>query len=223
MNELEQFWKKYGAGGPVTFVLIAINLVFFIITIFAGGFDTYTLSKLGAIVPMYITENHEYYRLLLAMFLHGGFIHFLMNMYALYYLGRSLERSLGPWKYGILYFVSGIGSGLFVVLLSQSNSVTIGASGAIFGIIGALLLITYIRKDWFTPRSIQSIRFMVILNLIITLIVPNVSAAGHLGGFIVGLALGYFLIPKKPYFMRKVVEYYAGGEVVGDGDPTIIS
>lgn len=223
MNELKQFWKKYGAGAPVTFVLIAINLVFFIITIFAGGFDTTTLSKLGAIVPVYITQNHEYYRILTAMFLHGGFIHFLMNMYALYFLGRSLEKSIGPWKYGLLYFLSGIGSGLFVVFMSQSDSVTIGASGAIFGIIGALLLITYIRKDWFTPHSIQSIRIMVILNLVITLTVPNVSAAGHLGGFIVGLALGYFLIPKRPYFMRKVVEYYQGGEVVGDGDPTIIS
>ncbi len=223
MGDIIKIWIRYSKGNMVTTILIVLNLLMFFVAVFTGGFSILNLEKLGALVPIYVMNDQEYYRILTAMFLHGGIIHLAMNMYVLYNIGKSLERKIGSLKYGILYFVSGIGSGLFVVLLEKDYSVTVGASGAIFGLIGALLYLTYARKNWFTPMSIQSIRWLVVINLAFTLLIPNVSVSGHIGGFIVGGVLMFLLVPKKPYSMRNYKEYYQGGEVVGDGDPTIVS
>lgn len=216
---LQNSLKKH----PITTVLIAINTVAFVLTLVLGGFTTENLVRLGGLVPSYVITNHEYLRMVATMFLHGGFAHFLMNMLALYYLGNALEDSIGPWKFGLLYALAGLASSFAVILLSPANQLTVGASGAIYGIMGGLLMITFLRPHWFTPQSVRSIRMMMIINLGITIVIPNISVAGHIGGLVMGIALIWLLLPKDPYFRRFHQRFDHGHETVGDADVTIVS
>ncbi len=185
---------------PMTTGLIAINLIMFIITISTGGFEIENLVRLGAMVPAFVAGG-EYFRILSSMFLHGGWLHFVMNMMALYYLGMAMERGIGSFRYFALYLLSGLGGSLAIVLFGAPYEVTIGASGALFGIMAGMLYITFRRKNWFTPASNRSIRTMMILNLAITFLVPSISVYGHLGGFVVGFFASFPLIPKYPHFL----------------------
>lgn len=187
---------------PINALIIAINLVFFIVTLFTGGFNIENLIRLGAIFPPLITENNEYFRLFTGMFLHANIFHFLINMYVLYYLGGHMEQLIGPRKYLLLYFFSGITSSFVITFLGDPNTVTVGASGAIFGIMGGLFMLTLLRKNWFDPRSIRSIQNLMVLNLILTFAIANISIFGHLGGLFAGLLLFFIITPKHPYFIK---------------------
>lgn len=189
---------------PVTGILLSINAVMVFVMLWAGGFTIPNLIRYGAIFPPFITEFGEYYRLLAAMFLHGSLVHFIMNSFVLYYLGGHLERLVGPLRYGILYFFAGLVSSVFVVIFGAANTVTIGASGAIFGIIGGLLMLTFLRPKWFTEGAIRSIRQLMIINLVFTFVVPNISIPGHLGGLLMGMVLFFILLPDKPWFYKKL-------------------
>lgn len=192
--------KDYIDKHPVTFTLLLLNTVMVLIIMFTGGFTTLNLVNWGAIFPPLIRNNQEFYRLIAAMFLHGSITHFLFNSFALYYLGGHMERLIGPKWYLILYMGSGLLSSLFVTYLGNIGDVTIGASGAIFGIMGGLFMLTIKQKKWFHPRTIKSIQQLMIINLVITFLVPNISILGHLGGLIMGMAILYFFTPKYPYF-----------------------
>lgn len=195
--------KRFIKYQPITSSILLVNLVMTIILFVDGNFSINTLVKYGGLNPIFITQFHEYYRLVTVMFLHGSIIHFLVNSLAIYFLAGQMELILGPRKYTLLYFVSGIGSSLLVVLLGAQDKITVGASGAIFGIMGGMLLLTFTRSKWFNKQSINSIRQMTVINLVITFLVPNISAAGHIGGLITGIILFYFLTPEIPYFFEK--------------------
>ncbi|AUD66015.1 hypothetical protein BK011_10065 [Tenericutes bacterium MZ-XQ] len=191
--------KLYFKRHPVTFVLLSLNTIMFFVVLFNGGFSPESLADNGGLVPRYVTENKEYYRLLVAMFLHGGLFHFLMNSYFLYFLGGFTERLLGSSKYVILYMVSGLGSSVAVWLFSDPDIVTIGASGALYGIMGGLLILTYLKSNWFSPYGIRSIRSISFINIVLTLALGGVlSFWGHIGGFIVGIIITYIFIPDAP-------------------------
>ena len=198
---LNQYIKTH----PITSLILAINTLMLFVMLFSGGFSIENLIRFGGIVPPLVLDQGEYYRLILAMTLHGSIFHYFMNSYVLYILGSHLERIVGPKKYAILYLVSGIVSSLFVVFFGERNVVTIGASGAIYGVMGGLFMLTLVKKEWFQPQSIQWIRNLIIINLVITFIVPNISVLGHLGGLIAGLILFYIMTPKRPYFVE---QYY---------------
>lgn len=202
-NKIKQFYKK----NPVTGTIIIINLLAFIFVLINGGFSPLNLIAHGALHPVLVLDNDEYYRLITVMFLHGGFFHFLMNSLALFYLGGQMEQLIGPKKYLSLYFVSGIGSSIAVIFLGGAV-VTVGASGAIFGIIGGLLLLTFLRSNWFHPQSIKQIRNLTLINIVFTFLIPNISIAGHIGGLVVGIALFYFITPKLPYYFEKQNKIY---------------
>lgn len=199
-NKLYLYWKFH----PVTTTLILLNFMMVVVLIIDGGFSLANLVAYGAIFPPLIIEDNQWYRLVTAMFLHGNVFHFLMNSLFLYYLGSHLERLIGGFRYGIMYMIAGIMSSLSVLYLGDYGVVTIGASGSLFGIIGGLLLLTFVKRTWFTPQSIKSIRQLVIINLIITFAIPNISTPGHLGGLITGLTLFYFFIPDEPAFHKKI-------------------
>jgi len=110
---------------------------------------------------------------------------------------------IGPYKFILITTIGGIGAGVSVVFFSPEYSLTIGASGFIFAIIGALLYLTYTRKSWFHPRSINNIRFIVLLNIGITFIIPNISVAGHLGGLVMGVIVMIPLVPNIRYFDKQ--------------------
>lgn len=195
---------KYFKSHPVTATIILINTIMALLLLFSGGFNVLNLVEWGGLVPVLVTDFNEYHRLILAMFLHGSIFHFLINSYVLYIIGGQLERMIGPYKYTCLYLFSGLVASIFVVLFGEPNVVTIGASGAIYGVMGGLFMLTLLKKKWFRPQAIAWIRQLIIINLVVTFIIPNISVWGHLGGLLGGFILFYFITPKKPYF---VVQY----------------
>lgn len=198
--------KTYFLFHPVNTILIGLNLLMLIVTYLFGGFTTAVLLKLGAIFPPYVIDNQEYHRLILAMFLHGSIIHFLMNNFVLYQLGAYLERLIGSINYLILYMVSGLISSIVITYFGEVMSITIGASGAIYGVMAGLLMLTFIRTHWFSDHQIRNIRQLMILNVIFTFIVPNISILGHLGGLVAGLLLILLLSPKRPDYRNKLTK-----------------
>ncbi len=199
MQPILQSMKLYFKKSPVTFVLLALNTLMFFVVLFNGGFTTESLIDNGGLLPKYVSDNNEYYRLLVSMFLHSGFFHFLMNSYFLFYLGSFTEKLLGSTKYAILYMISGLGASVAVWLLSDPDTVTIGASGALYGIMGGLLILTFLKANWFSPYGIRSIRTISIINIVFTLTLNKfISVEGHLGGLVFGIILTYLLIPDLP-------------------------
>ena len=195
-------FKEYYKFHPVTTIILVINLVMAVLLIVTGGFDTDNLVRLGALKPILVFERNEYYRIVIAMFLHGGFIHLLSNSFVLYYIGAYMERLVGPKKYLLIYMISGIISSLFVLFFAEELSVTIGASGAIFGVMGGLLVLTFLRKEWFSDHATRTIRQLIIINVVITFLLPTISIPGHMGGLIAGILLGYLIAPKSPYYYK---------------------
>lgn len=129
----------------------------------------------------------DWYRLVTSMFLHFGLAHLALNMFALLSIGRELETVFGPARFVTLYLVSGL-TGSVAVLCFSGDTLTAGASGAIFGLFGAMVPV--LRR---LRRSLLSIVPVIVLNLGITFAVPGISIAGHLGGLVCGLVLGTVL------------------------------
>jgi rhomboid protease GluP len=209
-----RFVKNY----PVTGSIVVLNAVIFLLQAIFGGFSSQELVEWGGLWPILIKGTNAYWRILTSMFLHGGLLHVISNLFVLYLLGTALERTMGPLRYFLLYMFSGIGGGLAVLYLGAQNTVTIGASGAIYGIIGALLYITFQKPTWFTPESVRSIRSLMLINLIFTFLVPGVSIPGHLGGLAIGILTMIVLLPNKPYFRRFEKRFDYGFETIEEDD-----
>ena len=198
-GDLKVFWKT----SPVTSVIIIINTIMFLITIMRGGFSTPNLYRLGGL-SVFGIEAGDYYRFITAAFLHGGLMHYISNtIIGLFVLSSGLERVIGKHKFAIIYFSSLVLSSVVVYFYSylfQPNTLTIGASGAIFGVLGALLYLTLYREELLFPQEIKSIRMLVLLQMVFTLISANISIPGHIGGFAAGFLLSYIVLrPKKLY------------------------
>jgi membrane associated rhomboid family serine protease len=131
----------------------------------------------------------DWWRLITSGFLHGGLLHVGFNMYILWFLGNLLEPSLGPWRFGALYLASLL-AGSFGALLLSPNAATVGASGAVFGLMGASFVMSYARG--MDPMQ-SGIGPLILINLALSFIIPNISIGGHLGGLIGG-ALCAFLM-----------------------------
>jgi membrane associated rhomboid family serine protease len=175
----------------VTYTLIGINIVMFLIQQSSGSFTTrFSLIPGGDIIfrgfPARLegVATGEYYRLVTAMFLHAGVAHILFNMWALFVIGAPLEAMLGRVRFIALYFLSGLGGSALVYLLTDPRSQTLGASGAIFGLFGALFVLgRRLRFD------IRPIGFLIGINLLLTFTISGISWQGHVGGLVAGAAL----------------------------------
>ncbi len=182
---------------PVTFTLMIIVTSIFLVQIFTGDL----LIKYAALSSYRVANEGEYWRLFTVMFLHADVIHFLFNtFFGLFLISSALERLIGPVKFAILYFASGIGASIVVVLwdvFTQSPSIGVGASGAIYGVLGALLYFTIYKKEWFNPQDISSIRGLILINVIFTFMVANVSTTAHLGGLVAGFLITAIINPKR--------------------------
>ena len=151
----------------------------------------------GAKINEFIVGQGQVYRLLTAMFLHGGLTHLFFNGYALYVIGRNVERVYGHARFLLIYFLGGLTGSLFSLLFSQGASV--GASGAIFAIFGAELVFVYRHRQLFgraAYQQLQSMIFMLALNVFIGLTPGSrIDNWGHMGGFVGGLALAWLIGP----------------------------
>ncbi|AIO18631.1 Rhomboid protease GluP [Candidatus Izimaplasma bacterium HR1] len=191
-------WRQFYKNAPVTSVIIILNTLFLIVTLVTGGFSPNDLIEIGAIYKPVMTEVSDYWRIITAAFLHGGIIHFLGNMIiGVLTLSSALERLIGSKKFSIIYFGSLIISGLVVVFFSEVNAVTIGASGAIFGVLGSLLYITFYRRDMLSPRDTQSIRSLILINIVFTFLSAGISIWGHVGGILAGFLLSFLVIRRN--------------------------
>jgi membrane associated rhomboid family serine protease/tetratricopeptide (TPR) repeat protein len=196
--------QYYGAAQrrywPVaTLVLLAVNFLFFGLEIFAGGADnTQVLLNLGAAYGPYMRRG-EYWRLVMPMFLHGGWLHILGNSYCLYILGPILERVYGYGRYLTIYVAAGMG-GAFLSM-EVSRNVSVGASGAIFGIAGAMLVTGYVHRDVIPPRWGRAFgRGMIpfiVLNLALGLSMHGIDNWGHVGGLAIGALLAFVIPPPR--------------------------
>ncbi|GAB7049194.1 rhomboid family intramembrane serine protease [Catenuloplanes indicus JCM 9534] len=198
-----------GRAGIVTTTLIGLNVLAAVLGVVLSGMTSLVGNSLfsgaslvhwaGAVVGPSIeipdgtvlpgVWDGGYYRLLTAMFIHYGILHLLMNMWALWVLGRQLEAALGPLRFLALYLAAGLG-GNVAALLTDWNSLSAGASTAIFGLFAALFVL--LRR---LGRDTSSVLPILVVNLVITFVVPNISIAGHIGGLVVGglaaVALAY--------------------------------
>ncbi|MFK5883855.1 MAG: rhomboid family intramembrane serine protease [Candidatus Izemoplasma sp.] len=187
--------KTYLKESPVTAVILLVNTFFLLAVVATGGFTGINLVNWGGLYVPYV-ENGEYYRLFVTMFLHGSVFHFLSNMIiGVYVLSSGLEKLIGSIKFSIIYFVSGIGAS--IVILFLSDGLTIGASGAIFGVLGAYIYIVVNKKDMLSKLDKQSLTGLVVINIIVTFTSPGISIPGHIGGFAIGYLVPFLLNLKE--------------------------
>lgn len=181
----------------VTQILIAINIAVFIGETASGtplggvgssGFGT--LFTKGALYGPFIDQAHQYYRLLTAGFLHDGLLHILFNMLFLFFMGPMLEPAIGRLNFVVVYFVSLL-AGSFGALLFSPDLPTVGASGACFGILGALIVVAYYRgiSIWQSGLGLT-----LVINIVFTLSVSGISIGGHLGGVVGGAICGWLIV-----------------------------
>jgi len=201
-----------GRAGTVTKTLIGINVAVMLLSILVGGMTAVAggswggllgsntpLTEWGAVLGSAVygpagdmavhgIAHGEWYRLFTAMFLHYGVLHLLLNMYALWFLGRDIERVLGPVRFLGLYLLAGLGGNVAAYLTSAPNAMTAGASTAVFGLMSAIFVL--LKR---LNLSVAPILPVIIINVVFTFAVANVSRAGHLGGLLVGAVVAAIL------------------------------
>ena len=172
-----------GAGAKVTKILIGVNVAVYVAELIQGG-GVYgtgsTIYEKGVLWAPFVA-NGDYWRLITAAFLHYGPFHLLLNMLGLYWFGSLLEQRIGSGRFLLIYLVSGLAGSAGALVASPLNP-TVGASGAIFGILGAGLVLEQQRDYVFGGSALG----VIIANLVLTFFWPGISIGGHIGGLIGG-------------------------------------
>ena len=191
-NTLEEFRKE-----PVTFILILINVLVFLVSDLTGySQDVMHMLDLGAAYTPLITEGGEVYRLFTSMFLHFGIAHLLNNMLVLFVLGSRLERAAGKIRFLVIYLLGGVAGNVISLLLeldSGDYSVSAGASGAVFAVMGAMIYIVVRNRGWLEDLSWRQIVVMALFSLYFGFASSGVDNAAHVGGLISGGILAVIL------------------------------
>ncbi|HWH45231.1 MAG TPA: rhomboid family intramembrane serine protease [Thermoleophilaceae bacterium] len=183
-----------GGDPSLTYALIALNVIVFLATTLSGGsatggsFGASDLLTDGA-VSRHAVADGEIWRVVTAGFLHAGLFHLAFNMFALWILGGLLEPAIGRLRFALLYAVSVLG-GSFGALLLEPDALTVGASGGIFGLMAAAIIV--MRSRGIDPME-SGLGLWMGLNLLITFTVPGISIGGHLGGLVGGGAAALIL------------------------------
>jgi membrane associated rhomboid family serine protease len=178
----------------VTQALIGINIVVFIAETATGaplsGGGGGTVFNKGALFGPLIVHQHEYWRIITSGFLHDGILHIAFNMFFLYVMGTILEPAIGRINFLAVYMTSLI-AGSFGALLFQPDAVTVGASGACFGVLGALIVVARARG---IPIWQSGLGITLLINIVFSLSVRGISIGGHLGGVVGGLIAGVLIV-----------------------------
>jgi len=191
---------------PLTWGLIGLSLLGYVAEGFCGGswgeVTSRTLAECGGVFGPAILEGGQWWRLLTAMFLHGGLEHLALNMISLYIVGRIMEAYFFPLDYLLIYFLSGIG-GFLLSLTLHPETVIIGASGAIFGIFGALGGFALFHRERLGSHYhsfLKEFGIILGLNLIFDLAVPGIDMSAHIGGLLLGAIGGYLASGYRRFF-----------------------
>jgi rhomboid protease GluP len=186
-----------GRSSNLTYGLIAINLVMLIAMELAGdSTNGQTLIDFGAMSGPEIAGG-DYWRLFTAMFLHVGVIHLAMNAFMLFIFGRLVESVFGPFRFALLYVLSGL-FGSLTSFLINSDVIAAGASGAVFGIIGVMAAYFAAQRNVMgkmAQQNLYGLLGLAAINLVLGQIIPGIDNWAHLGGFAAGFGLGYAFTP----------------------------
>lgn len=200
---------------PVTFGLISACVLVYVLVALQGAAVGVPLNlglvqqprevlSLGALIPALVAEG-EAWRLVTSAFLHSGFVHLALNMLSLYFLGSFAEVTFGRSRFLALYLISGIAGGLAYLYFGSFSAPAVGASGAIFGLLGGVFGFA-IRRGTFSMRNpiISQLLLLTALNLFLGATIPGVSNTAHIGGLLGGLVFGY-LMAQTIYSQKKLV------------------
>lgn len=168
----------------ITYILIGINIIMYLLSLFITNNFNAALIILGANNRTLVLSG-DYYRLITSAFLHGSLLHLLVNMYSLLVIGKEVETYLGKTKFLLIYLLSAFMGSLLSIVL-HDNTIGIGASGAIFGLLGSLLYFGYHYRLYLASSLTSQIIPIIILNLIFGFMTPGIDNACHIGGLIGG-------------------------------------
>lgn len=181
-------------------IIVVLNIVIFVIVDLSHSSENVEwMLRCGALYEPYVLGNHEYYRLLTSMFLHFGTAHIFNNMLVLWFLGGTLEKLTGHIKYTFIYFLSGILAGCFSIgynILNGQTVVSAGASGAVFGVVGALLYVVLRNRGRAEGLTKRQMLVFIFLSLYGGFANQGIDNAAHVGGFISGFLLAVLLYRK---------------------------
>jgi membrane associated rhomboid family serine protease len=211
---MTRFGGRIDQGAVVTKSLIGVTIAVFVLQ-YVIGFNNsiekysllgYALDDQGEAIGV---AAGQYYRLFTAAFMHGGILHIVFNMWVLYLLGPQLESVLGRARFLTLYLVSALGGSAVSFLFSPPNAPSVGASGAIFGLMGATLVIGRAMR-----QDVASIVGFIGINLVLGFVLPNIDWRAHVGGLVVGAAVAAVFAFVPPLVAGKSAPVGAGSAVV---------
>ena len=190
----------------VTYSIIALCVVIFIAELVTGSTGGVVFQDLVYYGPLTATEP---WRIVTSLFLHLSVLHILFNMYSVFVFGPMLERMLGRARFAALFLLSGIGGSVAVLLIAPATPVA-GASGAIFGLLGAYFVI----QRHLGGNNVQLL-IVIGLNLVISFIIPNIAWQAHIGGLIVGALIGLIFVRTRNRSRRGIQLASLGGTLAG--------
>jgi membrane associated rhomboid family serine protease len=203
--------RAFSVGGRVTQLLIAINVGVYLAELLTGGGvqgDRGWIFDHGVLFGPFVAAG-DWWRLITSAFMHYGPFHLLLNMYGVYFAGTLLERAIGGWRFLMLYIVSGL-AGSAGALLWKPNAFTVGASGALFGILGALFVLE--RRGHLATEG--QIAGLIVINLIFTVAFARyIAVGGHFGGLIGGIVSMFLLMQVRGNAARSAVALGAVGVI----------
>ena len=177
--------KIFSPKKPViTYALIALNIMIYLFMLLYDTDGTYFYALANNYEAV---QNGQVYRLITSMFLHSDIIHIACNMYALYVLGPVVERYYGKTKFLFIYMLSGILGSIFSAAFMSAETISIGASGAIFGLLGSIAYFTYYYRATLQGLLRSQILPVILLNLALGFMIPGIDVSGHIGGLIGGI------------------------------------
>lgn len=186
---------------PITYTLIILNILMFLSTTISNDI-TDSIFQIGGLNGYYVVLYGEVYRLFSSMFLHNDIIHISMNMLSIYMVGRMVEHLFSTSAYLAIYFISGL-FGNFAYIYLNPTDWAVGASGALFGVFGALAGFAFVHRQRMGREFIafmQNFGIVLLINFFIGVIFPNIAISAHVGGLIAGV-IGGFIIAKHPNYI----------------------
>ncbi|PNZ12418.1 rhomboid family protein [Staphylococcus simiae] len=202
-NFLDTYMQKFT---PATYLLILINVfIWLCMILYLNNFSNVKLLEVGGLVHFNVVHG-EWYRLITSMFLHFNFEHILMNLLSLFIFGKIVEAILGSWRMLGIYFIAGL-FGNFVSLSFNTTTISVGASGAIFGLIGSIFAMMYLSKT-FNRKMLGQLLIALVILIGISLFMSNINIVAHLGGFIGGLLItliGYYYHHNRNVFWGLII------------------
>ena len=198
-----QFESRRLSDAPAVFLFILINILAFFVELWRGALSNpVVLHRLGSLDFAAVIGRGEFWRLITALFLHYNLLHLAFNLFALYVLGPSLEKTIGSFRFAFCYLVSGIGSTAGVVGLTLLKIVQpaelVGASGSVMGIVGAWagFLVRH-RHMWQAKQRLLNILMIIAIQIAFDISTPQVSTSAHLCGLVSGFIIGLYLAPRR--------------------------